>query len=197
MVSVVKLRQGDDSYPDTATQAGRCREGRHVRTPFWNYVEQPNRDLSDKRPKGVSCGGGHRCGSRCPAPRTICKSSQPLRPRRIPDALERRRPRHPHPERSYGGVREAAVKSPLRRTCRLRGQQRHELMNGLQIVRQKVRVALTSKSPGHSIPAMLGQTISHIYHYAPFASMETVNAVPCSALLSFVSSARHRSFTFG
>src|SRR5215472_8308442 len=54
------------THPDTATQAGRCREGRHFRTPFWNYVEQPNRDLSNKRPKGVSCGGGHRCGTRCP-----------------------------------------------------------------------------------------------------------------------------------
>jgi formylglycine-generating enzyme required for sulfatase activity/cephalosporin-C deacetylase-like acetyl esterase len=34
-------------------------------------------------------------------------------------------------------------------------------MDGLQIFGQQIRVALTSKTPGHSIPAMIGQTISH------------------------------------
>src|SRR5215470_13923284 len=34
-------------------------------------------------------------------------------------------------------------------------------MDSLQIFRQQSPVALTSQNPGHSIPAMLGQTISH------------------------------------
>jgi len=41
-----------------------------------------------------------------------CRSSEG--PPSFSRPLEGRRPRHPHPEASQGGVREAAVKSPLR-----------------------------------------------------------------------------------
>src|SRR5258707_6101092 len=54
----------------------------------------------------------------CVRPSRRCRKSQYSLPR-FPRALERRRPGHPHPERSQGRVREAAVAANSRRHRRL------------------------------------------------------------------------------